>query len=261
MLLPVLALGCAEQIAEPVGGGTISVELPGGAIMEMVWIEAGTFTMGTSVVQAQRLRKAGIWNEVAETEIPARPVRIDRGFYLGRFEITQEQWKSVTGTKPWLGLDHALDRSRHPAVYISWTDVQQFVLHLNVAAGEEVYRLPTEAEWEYACRAGGAGVWSFGDDQQYLDAHAWYLPNCWALGWWSARKVGTREPNPWGLYDMYGNVWEWSLDWDAFPDPEGGYLPVLKGGSFFNDASNVRSAARIRNDPGFRFADIGSRLD
>ncbi|NKB68688.1 MAG: SUMF1/EgtB/PvdO family nonheme iron enzyme [Candidatus Latescibacteria bacterium] len=260
ILALLLACACVEQTAKLEGGGTISVELPGGALMEMVWIEPGRFTMGTPTAQARRLRQAGLWNEVAETELPARSVRIERGFYLGRFEVTQRQWKSVTGTKPWLGLDYTLDRPRHPAVYISWTDVQQFILHLNVGAGAEVFRLPTEAEWEYACRAGSDGVWSFGDNPRQLDDYAWYLPNSWALGWTSGRPVGTKAPNAWGLYDMHGNVWEWCQDWGAFPDPEGGYLPVLKGGSFFNEASNVRSAGRIRNDPDFRFGDIGVRL-
>ena len=228
--------------------------------MEFVWIEPGSFTMGTSEDQERLLRSKRLWNEVAEFEHPARQVTIGKGFYLGKYEITQAQWESVTGGKPWSGKDNVQTHPDHPAMYVSWKDVQQFILHLNVLAGEEVYRLPTETEWEYACRAGSNELWFFGDDEELLDEHAWYRPNTWDAGLQFAQSVGTKLPNRWGLHDMYGNVWEWCQDWGAFPDPEGGYLPILRGGSFYNGSTNVRSAVRIRNSPDFRFSDIGARL-
>ena len=106
---------------------------------------------------------------------------------------------------------------------------------------KEIYRLPTEAEWEYACRAGSEGLWFLGDEGMDLGAYAWHRDNAW------------------GLHDMYGNVWEWCADWGASPDGSG-FKPVLRGGSFYNGAANVRSALKIRNDARFEFSDIGFRI-
>ena len=250
--------GCSDERID--SRGTITVDLSRGAAMEFVWIEPGRFAMGTSEDQEQLLRSKGLWNEVAEFEHPIREVTIDEGFYLGKYEITQAQWESVTGGKPWLERENVQTGPEYPAVFISWNDVRQFILHLNILAGEEMYRLPTEAEWEYACRAGANSLWFFGDDEELLDEHAWYRPNSWDAGLPFAQPAGRKPPNPWGLHDMYGNVWEWCQDWGAFPNPEGGYLPILRGGSFYNEADNVRSAVRIRNNPNFRFSDIGARL-
>ena len=250
--------GCSDDREDP--RGAIVVELTGGVAMEFVWIEPGSFVMGTSEDQEQLLRHKGLWNEVAEFEHPSRAVTIGEGFYLGKYEITQAQWESVTAGKPWSGKDNVQIHPDHPAVYVTWNDVRQFILHLNILAGEEMYRLPTEAEWEYACRAGTNGLWFFGDDERRLDEYAWYRPNAWDAGRQFAQPAGRKLPNQWGLHDMYGNVWEWCQDWGAFPDPEGGYLPILRGGSFYNEATNVRSAVRIRNHPNFRFSDIGARL-
>lgn len=237
----------------------ITVALAEGVDMEFVWIEGGWFTMGTGAAEEGALRARGLWSDLAAVEQPARSVKV-AGFYLGKYEITQAQWQAVTGAQPWRDRAHVRLNADHPATFISWRDAQQFAYHLNVVAGEELFRLPTEAEWEYACRAGSQTPWFFGEDESQLGQYAWFKRTAWDAERVFAQRVGGKKSNPWGLYDMYGNVWEWCLDWAAFPDPQGGYKPVLRGGSFFNDAANVRSALRIRNDADFRYADIGARL-
>lgn len=240
---------------------TITVTLPGGATMEMVWIEPGTFMMGSpdSVDQAYG-------------EKPQHQVTISRGFYLGKYELTQEQWETVMGTQPWSGQDYVRSNPQNPAVYISWDDMQVFIHKLNQAAGDSLYRLLTEAEWEYACRAGTTTLWSFGDDKGRLGEYAWYRGNAWSAGLHYAQLVGTKLPNPWSLYDMHGNVLEWVQDWHELytgagqVDPVGpatGYDRVIRGGDFSNSgyAEYTRSAFRLSTssaNPGDFM--IGARL-
>ena len=145
-------------------------------------------------------------------EGPVHEVEISTGFWLGKYEITQGQWESVLGATPWSDKEYVQSNPSHPAVYISWDDVSWFVGKLNSEAGELLYRLPTEAEWEYACRAGTQTRWSFGEDGSLSGSHAWYSANAWNAGEQYAHAVGTKLPNPWGLYDMHGNVWEWVSD-------------------------------------------------
>ncbi len=154
-------------------------------------------------------------------------------------------------------------------MYISWDDVQAFVARLNEASGAEVYRLPTEAEWEYACRAGTTTRWSFGDDEGDLGDYAWYRDNAWAAGLQYAQPVGTKLHNPWGLYDMHGNVWEWVQDWyDSYTSgalvdqqgPSSGSIRVIRSGSFRHSAQDARSAYRSRHSPGGRLSRVGARL-
>ena len=160
-----------------------------------------------------------------------------------------------------------------PAVHISWEHVQAFAARLNEAFGSEVYRLPTEAEWEYACRAGTTTRWSFGDDEGDLGDYAWYQDNAWDAGLEYAQPVGTKLPNPWGLYDMHGNVWEWVQDWygeyssDALVDPQGlsggrDRDRVIRGGNFYHYAQVTRSAYRHSGPPApdFHIFFIGARL-
>ena len=227
--------------------------------LAFVWIEPGRFSMGTSSGQEEYLRKKQMWDDLSKVEQPVREIAIEQGFYLGKYEITQAQWSAVTGTWPWLQQEHVVVESNRPAVYVSWRDAQQFIRHLNVWAGAERFRLPTEAEWEYACRAGSDALWSFGDNEEELGKYAWYKANAWDRGKEHAQAVGGKRANAWGLHDMYGNVWEWCEDWAELPEG-GGYKPVLRGGSFFNGAANVRSALGIRNDAKFKFSDIGLRI-
>ncbi|MBI2506384.1 MAG: formylglycine-generating enzyme family protein [Candidatus Latescibacteria bacterium] len=140
---------------------------------------------------------------------------------------------------------------------------------LNQAAGDSLYRLPTEAEWEYACRAGTATRWSFGDNENQLKDYAWYSDNAWDVGEQYTHQVGTKQPNPWGLYDMHGNVWEWVQDWyggylsNSQTDPTGpaaGSDRVGRGGGFRALAGSTRSANRNNNEPGNRNNNFGARL-
>ena len=162
--------------------------LPGSASVEMVWIEPGTFQYAP-------------WGNAQE-------VRISQGFYLGKYEVTQGQWEAVMGTTPWQGKRYVLSNPNHPVQYISGQDAQAFVDRLNAAEGANVYRVPTDKEWEYACRAGTTTLWSFGDDESQATHYVWYFGNSWAQGQAYGHPVGQKRPNPWGLYDMHGNVWE-----------------------------------------------------
>jgi len=243
-------------------------DLPGGATMEFVWIEPGTFTMGSPLSEPGRYSDEG----------PQHEVTISRGFYLGKYELTQGQWESVMGTTPWSRwidaqsnphypeFSYAQSNPSHPAVYLWWSDMREFIGKLNVAAGERIYRLPTEGEWEYSCRAGTTTRWSFGDDESQLGDFAWYRDNAWNVGLKYAQPVGTKLPNPWGLFDMHGNVTELCQDGSgsysssAQVDPLGtGFSHVTRGGSFFYLARGVRSAYRSSYSAGTRYF-IGARL-
>ena len=235
--------------------------LPGGASLEMVWIVPGTFQMGSPSSERGRSSNEG----------PVHDVTISQGFYLGKYEVTQGQWESVMGTRPWQGRDYVRSGSDYPAVYVSWENAQEFIRRLNASMGSNVYRLPTEAEWEYACRAGTTTRWSFGDDESQLEHYAWYYDNAWDVGERHGHLVGTKRANPWGLYDMHGNVWEWVRDWygsnyySSSPsvDPAGpsrGSNRVVRGGDFGNDARNLRSADRNDDSPSARGSNVGFRL-
>ena len=150
---PILPAGIGLPTGEPGShGGELVALLPGGAEMGFIWIEPGVFQMGSPDSEAGRYGNEG----------PVHEVEISQGFYLGKYEVTQGQWESVMGETPWSGGSYVVEDSSHPAVSISWHDVQRFVAKLNDAAGDSLYRLPTEAEWEYACRAGTSTRWSFG---------------------------------------------------------------------------------------------------
>jgi formylglycine-generating enzyme required for sulfatase activity len=241
----------ATVVASQTKAPTITVSLPGGATMNFTWIEPGTFTMGDAI------------------NSPAHQVTLTKGYYLAKTELTQGQWQSVMGTSPWVGQSWVQTSPNNPAVSISWDDVQGLIQTLNDAAGESLYRLPTEAEWEYACRAGTTTRWSFGDSEGKLRQYAWYIDNAWGVGLKWAQPVGMKRPNPWGLYDMHGNVWEWVQDWygsyssGAQTDPTGpvtGSGRVFRGGGFFNNAERARSAFRSNYTPADRDGSFGARL-
>ena len=228
------------------------------ASMEFVWIEPGEFMMGSPASEIGR--------DDDETQ---HRVTLTKGFYLGKYEVTQGQWEEVMGTTPWIGQEYVQANPNHPAVYVSWDDAQAFISKLNAAAGKQIYRLPTEAEWEYAARAGTTTRWSFGDDESQVVNYAWYYENTGNAGKDFAQPVGTKLPNPWGLYDMHGNVFEWCQDWyadnpaSAQIDPEGpstGSHRVMRGGAFFSLAQSVRSARRHIIFPGGRDSGVGFRL-
>ncbi|MEM8485582.1 MAG: SUMF1/EgtB/PvdO family nonheme iron enzyme [Bacteroidota bacterium] len=214
--------------------------------MEFVRIEPGTFMMGS--------------NEY-DSEKPVHQVTISKGFYLGKYPITQEEWQAVMGENP-----SNFKGKRHPVESISWTDAQEFIKRLNEREScHGCHRLPTEAEWEYACRAGTTTAYRFGDREEQLGAYAWY----WENSGKKTHPVGQKQPNPWGLYDMHGNVWEWVEDWygpyssGAQTDPKGlnsGSGRVVRGGGWYDDAGNARSAFRDYWWPDARNLYVGFRV-
>jgi formylglycine-generating enzyme required for sulfatase activity len=221
--------------------------------MEFVLIPAGSFSMGAD----KNFDPAG-----DDDETPQHRVTISKPFYLGKYEVTQGQWTAVMGSNP----SEFKGRS-NPVEQVSWDDVQVFIQRLNRQEGHNRYRLPTEAEWEYAARAGTSSAYSFGDGADSLGRYAWYGNNSGV----ETHPVGQKQPNAWGLYDMHGNVWEWVQDWygeryysnASGTDPKGpssGSIRVLRGGSWFDDAEYCRSAFRGSFTPDDRGNDIGFRL-
>ena len=211
-------------------------------------------------------------------------VRLTSDFYLGRFEVTQGQWKTVMGTQPWKGEREGREGAKYPAVYISWDEATEFCRRLSKRDGV-LYRLPTEAEWEYACRGGTDTAFSFGtaisivgtegikatNGIKDLGKYAWFKDNAWDAGEKYAHKVGQKLPNGFGLHDMHGNVWEWCGDWysdDYYSKsskrdptgPEDGTGRVSRGGSCVNSPQSCRSAARTGFLPDSRNFSLGFRV-
>jgi len=226
--------------------------------MEFVYIKPGTFMMGSPASEPGR-----------DNDEKQHRVTLTNGFYMQTTEVTQEQWYQVMGTRPWSGKKYVRDDPNHPAVYISWNDCQEFINKLNQKEGHNKYRLPTEAEWEYACRAGSTTKYYFSNNDSLLGDYAWYSGNAWNIGEKYAHGVGVKNPNAWGLYDMHGNVWEWCQDWKGdYPTgsvtdptgPSGGSYRVIRGGGWYGYASYCRSAFRNDNSPGYRNSGLGFRL-
>ncbi|MEI8102702.1 MAG: SUMF1/EgtB/PvdO family nonheme iron enzyme [Chlorobium sp.] len=174
-------------------------------------------------------------------------VKIDQDFYLGKYPVTQQQWEAVMGDNP----SHFKGGSL-PVETVSFDDAQIFIQKLNQLSGKKRYRLPTEAEWEYACRAGTTSEYYFGDDASQLGEYAWYYGNSGQ----TTHPVGQKKPNEWGLYDMAGNVWEWT---DSWYDSSRSYR-VIRGGGWYGYAEAWRSAFRGSSAPGDRNRDVGFRL-
>ena len=213
--------------------------------MEFVWVPAGEFRMGSTSAEAE------------PDEQPVTQVRISRGFWLGKYEVTQSEWQAVMGTNP----SEFSGCGRCPVDNISWDDVQDLIRRLNARAGEAHYRLPTEAEWEYAARAGTSGD-RYAED---LDAIAWYDEGFDSR----SHPVGQMEPNGWGLYDMLGNVIEWVQDWygryqgGTVADPQGsgfGSDRVIRGGSWWYPATGSRASYRAKISPSDAGSLVGFRL-
>ena len=245
--------GRGKAVGTLATGQEQTFSLPGGASMEFVRIEPGTFQMGAPSSESGR------WDD----EGPVHEVEISRGFWLGKYEVTQGEWEAVVGSNP----SSYTGNARRPVEMVSWNDVHEFIGRLNDAAGDSLYRLPSEAEWEYACRAGTSTRWSFGDDESRLGDYAWYDCNDGC----NTKAVGGKLPNAWGLYDMQGNVWEWVQDWFEWgyyntsprvdpPGPTSGAHRVGRGGSFAYTARHLRVANRIDASPDYRDDVAGFRL-
>ena len=188
-------------------------------------------------------------------EKPRHKVAISREFEMGETEITQAQWEAVTGHNP-----SNFKGANLPVENVSWSDVQAFIKKVNEKSKKYLYRLSTEAEWEYACRAGSTGDYA-GD----LDAMAWYRSNSSD----KTHPVGQKQANAWGLYDMHGNVYEWCSDWYGsyvsapVTDPSGaasGTYHVFRGGSWYYAANSCRSSLRYSGTPDFIGSYVGFRL-
>ena len=216
--------------------------------MEFVWIPAGGFVMGSPEDEEGRYA-----DEVQHE------VRISRGFWMGKYEVTQGEWEELMGENPSYFREWG---ERWPVEFVAWSDVQRFIQKLSEreSGSGSRYRLPSEAEWEYAARAGTPGA-RYGD----LEESAWYSENSGG----GTHPVGMKRANAWGLHDMLGHVWKWTADWYAtYPtgsvtDPEGpstGSYRVLRGGSWSGGAGYVRSADRYYGSPGARSSSIGFRL-
>ena len=221
-------------------------DLGKGVKLVMVLIPAGKFVMGSPK------KEDGRYDDEAQHE-----VTLTKSYYMGKYAVTQEQWKAVMGKNP-----SDTKGAKLPVTDVSWEDCQKFIKKLNgITKGK--YRLPTEAEWEYACRAGTTTAYSFGAKITPKDA------NYDDSGIGEPIEVGSYKPNNFGLYDMCGNVWEWCEDWEAdYPkgavtDPKGpatGENRVLRGGSFLNFVANARSSNRYNCSPSYRNYNDGFRL-
>ena len=214
--------------------------------MELVLIPAGSFMMGSE--------------KGHENKKPVHKVTISQPFYIGKYPVTQSQWVAVMGSNP-----SRYKGSDNPVENVTWNEVQDFIIKLNAKEGHSRYRLPTEAEWEYAARAGTSSEFFFGDNQDELSKYGWYNGNSGK----TTHPVGQKLPNAWGLYDVYGNILEWVQDRfgdysvAAEIDPKGppsGSGRVIRGGSFNSSAEYCRSANRYIFSPDYRFGNLGFRL-
>ena len=214
--------------------------------MKFVKIPAGTFIMG---------------NETVDDEKPAHSVTLD-SFLISKTEVTQKVWQKIMGTTPWKEEEYVKEGSNYAATYISWHDAKDFCKNVKL-------QLPTEAQWEYACRSGSSDKYYWGNDMD--DNYAWYNNNTYKAGNEHAQPVAQKNPNAFGLYDMSGNVWEWCQDWydkDYYLNspttnpigPSAGSYRVTRGGSWYFDSSDCMSRDRYNWLPDFSYYDVGFRL-
>jgi formylglycine-generating enzyme required for sulfatase activity len=278
-----LMLGIVVYITADIGTASITTVVAG---IRLKLIPANKFLRGSPD------------GEGDANEHPLREIQISRPFYLGIHEVTQSQYQAVMGQNPSYfsstggGKDTVGNQStdQHSVETVSWLDAVRFCNTLSEEEGltpfyaiqgttvsvpdwrGKGYRLPTEAEWEYACRAGSTAKYSFGDDPKELKEHAWYDGNSKINGSYATRPVGEKRENKFGLFDMHGNVWEWC--WDRYeqgyyeissdvdprgPDSSSALVRVLRGGSYLVSPTVLRAAGRWL-DPGFGYSSNGFRL-
>lgn len=276
-----------------------TVEISPGVELTLVKIPRGTFAMGCDP------------SSLGGGEAPQHEVTISRPFWLGKTPVTVLQWHVLMGApgrwkrsvtrawdavtrrvagRPWLDIER---RGQHPVEGIQWGEAQQFCCRLSEVVGAKC-RLPSEAEWEYACRAGTTSAYSFGDDPMALYQHGWFLGNSGdsllsmseadsllardrdletviRRNHASSKPVASKQPNPWGLFDMHGNVWEWCQDWYSLmyyhhsppvdpPGPRKGDMRIARGGSYLAAASVCRSVTRNAISPDYPEYNVGMRV-
>ena len=246
-----------------------TIGLPHDVEMTFVLIPAGEFEMGSSDAEIKALldkhpREEWVQKYVPH-EAPRHRVRITRPFYLGKCEVTQSRWEGVAGENP-SKFTNLPDSDRRPVETVSWNDAKEKFLAKAKAPKGMRFRLPTEAEWEYACRAGAATAYWFGDDDAELSQHGYHKANSS-----QPQLAASKGPNPWGLFGMHGNVWEWCEDWHGpeyysespTEDPPGaarGSRRILRGGSYYDVTGCLRSAYRHYLRPDGQFWHCGLRV-
>ncbi|MDW7733118.1 MAG: formylglycine-generating enzyme family protein [Methanolobus sp.] len=224
--------------------------------MEFVLIPEGEFYMGSDSTP------------MVAFDDPSHLVKISEPFYTARYEVTQEQWTELMGDDP-----SFFEGDRLPVEQVSWNDAQEFVNKLNEIENTDKYRLPTEAEWEYACRAGTTSSFSFTEEASDLDEYGWSDPYGWCAinSNRTTHQVGEKEANQWGLYDMHGNVWEWTQDtwhdnYEGAPadgsawEEENTSLRVGKGGSWMDGPNICQSPFRGQLDANSSINVLGFRV-
>lgn len=243
---------------------TPTVNLPSDVPLEMVWIPAGSFMMGRYANEQDSF----------SAEDPQHQVTLAKGFWMSKYEVTQAQWFVLMGSNP----SYFTGDGYRPVERVSWNDTQLFIAALNThitntGQGSPTFCLPSEAQWEYAYRAGTTTRFYWGDDlsNTSISGYAWHTGNSNEGGPAMTHPVGEKLPNAWGLYDMSGNVFEWCQDWyhaDYTGAPTDGSAwgttanlgRSLRGGSWFTEAGQCRAAARINVAPGDNYANMGFRL-
>jgi formylglycine-generating enzyme required for sulfatase activity len=243
-----------------------------GLKMKLVWCPPGFVTMEQSVYDKNSARRSD------QGTTPAR-VFLTYGYWLGKYEVTQAEWKEAMAAEPWKGQRDAKEGDDFPATFVSWDDAMEFCRRLTEQERnadrlreEWEYTLPTEAQWESACRARTESKFSFGDDEAKLGEYAWIWHNTEseAVGEAYAHRVGQKLPNRWGLHDMHGNVWEWCRDWWSVKMPRGRNpevternektFRVIRGGSWTNGADYCESASHNGITQSFRHSSTGFRV-
>lgn len=232
--------------------------------IKMVWLSADSFTMGSPLDEQGRATN--------EDQVE---VKLTEGFWLGQTEITQGQWIQLMGTSPWQGKSNVYEGKNYAASFISWEDANSFVEKLNSKeqkAGslphDWEYSLPTEAQWEFACRGGKKSTFSFGDDPSEFAVYGWSAENAFEEGEAYSHEVAKKRPNAFGLYDMHGNVWEWCKD-NFSTKRAGGTNPIIdngeslrvnRGGGWNFSTKCCRSASRLSDAADARFNNLGFRI-
>lgn len=247
--------------------------------MKLVWCPPGPITMENIKIEYQNTGGETLPVPGQSPEIVPVKVVLTRGYWIGKYEITQSEWKQVMQSEPWKGQENTKEGADFPATFVSWNDAVDFCAKFSAREatagrlpGGWEYRLPTEAQWERACRAGTETKFSFGDDQSKLGRYAWFRGNAAKIGERYAHQIGQKTANRWGIFDMHGNVYEWCRDTHT-EDLPGGRDPevnrneepdvtrrVHRGGGWGAPAGGCSSAQRYDHSPLARVDSLGFRV-